>query len=158
MKSEKAINASDLRLGNYVNIKNDIHKNLKDVICEVIKIEKRYSTIRKETDFNIGLEFIDNDGFDDNIGQWLKFIKPIEITNEWLQKLGFKILNKVSNSYKKYVNNTTKECFYVELYQVGRLDWIVKYFNSENNEISLKINHVHQLQNLYQILSGEHLI
>ena len=137
MKLETVIKATDLRIDNLIYIpKTDQHATI--------------FTINKLLGVHVNDNLLVNLSFEE--------IEPIEITNEWLQKLGFKILNKVSNSYKKYVNDETKECFYVELYQVGRLDWIVTYFNSENNEISLKLNYVHQLQNLYQILSGEHLV
>lgn len=68
-------------------------------------------------------------------------IEPISLTEEWLIKLGFK---------------TNDKCWYFK--GNFRYNAIVKYWQwyGVNIQDSL-IKHVHQLQNLYFVLTGEEL-
>lgn len=76
---------------------------------------------------------------------WIEYCEPISLTEEWLLKFGFKILNGFDDAII-WVKD------YVELEYVTR-NSTTAYVNYINNEC----NHVHQLQNLYFALTGEEL-
>jgi len=77
------------------------------------------------------------------------FCKPIPLTEEWLLKFGFeKDLNTKSNYFKR-INED-----YLTIYKEGLWSIGIPY---ENGGTDMKINHVHQLQNLYFALTGEEL-
>jgi hypothetical protein len=77
-------------------------------------------------------------------------IKPISLTEEWLLKFGFEI-----NRQTKEENNIWR-CYseegFFEVEQIGS-----SFFLDDNHCYGTKINHVHQLQNLYFALTGEEL-
>jgi hypothetical protein len=77
-------------------------------------------------------------------------IKPIPLTEEWLLKFGFEI-----NRQTKEENNIWR-CYseegFFEVEQIGS-----SFFLDDNHCYGTKINHVHQLQNLYFALTGEEL-
>ena len=85
-------------------------------------------------------EFNDFDDFEN----W----KPYNIDEETLIQFGFKVINNVSKSYKKYVDDKTKRCFYVRLENVGNNPmWEITYVQSSNSELSIIVEFIHQLQN-----------
>lgn len=77
---------------------------------------------------------------------------PVELTEEWLIKLGFK------NTYDQYFEHENMPFF--ELLDSGRGEgynngW--RMFNNSGNSIIFAIKSVHQLQNLYYALTGDEL-
>jgi predicted GNAT superfamily acetyltransferase len=74
----------------------------------------------------------------------IKTSRPIELTEEWLVKFGFESNNSSSN-FLTYYNE--RYDYRIEIYQDGDV-WF--------DELR-KIQHVHQLQNLYFALTGEEL-
>lgn len=104
--------ATELRIGNLVNyrIVDELSKRKDYFEASVITAEDiRILSIRGEKD---------------------KDYRPIELTEDWLLKLGFE---------KEITNNGTI------------------YYENENISIEGELKHVHQLQNLYFALTGEEL-
>ena len=61
-----------------------------------------------------------------------------------------------SKRFKRYVDEKTKRCFYVELEKVGNNPlWSVTYVQSSSDEITIILHHVHELQNFHEIMTGE---
>ena len=93
-------------------------------------------------------------------GKWIKretlteervpitLIKPIQLTEEWLVKLGFKQMYFLGAKINYYV----KSCI---IYSI--IDRHVEYKNGNINCIIRKCEHVHDLQNLYFAITGEEL-
>ncbi len=96
----------------------------------------------------------------------IECLRPIELTEEWLLKFGFKVKDR-----KSYLNTDiyyipTFEIDYCLFYADFRLDYglYVEYTDSpmpEDDEklypITFGIKYVHQLQNLLYSLTGEEL-
>lgn len=84
-------------------------------------------------------------------------LNPIELTEEWITKFGFQFVEKaVYNTYNGYV----KDNIYVinEVYQFSRR--VLKPAIHENfwEDTCLRcLKYVHELQNLYNSLTGEEL-
>ena len=73
-------------------------------------------------------------------------LKPIQLTEEWLQKLGFK-QNKFDKVFE--VENCQIEIYF--------FDNDIKCTVCVDSVINKKIEYVHQLQNLYFALTGSEL-
>ena len=127
--------AKELRIGNWVLVEND-HETIKAIT---------------QTAFLCAL-----DGKGDGHMQLHKDVYPIQLTEEWLIKFGFKKENNTIYSISDKLSFN----------EVGR--W--HFFKNENNSftphikrenkfswIGKEIKHVHQLQNLYFALTGEEL-
>lgn len=79
----------------------------------------------------------------------IKDIEPIPLTEEWLLKFGFDRHNNLFFSNHDYFS-------YIELDAYG-CDGLYGYCLSDERSIYHKLEHVHQLQNLYFALTGEEL-
>jgi hypothetical protein len=89
---------------------------------------------------------------DCNAGISIESYCPIPLTEEWLVKFGFEFFCKLQD--------TTAYC-------IGKLNnfiivptsgkWEIRYRVDERFSRYLSIEFVHQLQNLYQVLTGEEL-
>jgi hypothetical protein len=75
-------------------------------------------------------------------------VKPIPLTEEWLLKFGFVQQQDVN---KDFINRTVRICLCVDDV------WRCVTFIPEELMDEPKIQHVHQLQNLYWCLTGEEL-
>lgn len=73
----------------------------------------------------------------------LKYVKPIPLTEEWLLRFGF------DKSGLYHAKNQ------VYIYYERR--WTDTGYEYRFNYTSIKIKHIHQLQNLYFALTGEEL-
>ena len=76
------------------------------------------------------------------IGNWIKDgheFNPIPLTEEWLLKFGFKKISEIGD------------------YSNGNMTVILAISNKIYTLKRKRINHVHQLQNLYFALTGEEL-
>lgn len=135
--------ASELRIGNLINgiyydyNIDDDHRE-KETICEVVTLDSVGSC-----EYPIWVES------ESNIETFSDF-EPIPLTEEWLLKFGFEI-----NRQTKEENNIWR-CYseegFFEVEQIGS-----SFFLDDNDCYGTKINHVHQLQNLYFALTGEEL-
>jgi hypothetical protein len=126
---------NELRIGNLVNYNN--------LANSVRGIDETYIEL-----FDNTYAYIDN-------------IEPIPLTGDWLEKFGFKSIDKQSNLFysSKLIRITlpTSRCTSGVCYVSVRG---CKVFNNENYfraGINLKIKYVHQLQNLYFVLTGKEL-
>lgn len=128
-------------IGNYVTVDNQKYlPTLKGVICQVSKVEKRYDTkAGKDIDYVIRVEYIDSDDLPSDTGQWIEFIKPIPLSVEWLDKMGF-----VKNGNHWDFNGF---CFIESEKSISLLRPKPKY----------PILFVHQLQNWYRAYYNENL-
>lgn len=130
-----ALSATELRIGNYLYNDN-----------VVVKIDAR-------TIFDI---------WDD---KGLKNYKPIPLTEEWLIKLGFEINEpndfysfKHTDFYGNYGNYTKLTWYRIAYDNVDDNDFTLS-FATEDNTFPIMINlyYVHQLQNIYFILTSREL-
>ena len=92
----------------------------------------------------------------DDIKNNPNIVKPIPLSEEWLLKFGFESVNS-------FINN---EIWRVTNYHKGNEKYGLKLFKGINDpeclyffhgNVGLKIEYVHQLQNLYFALTGEEL-
>lgn len=91
--------------------------------------------------------------FDFNMGWNMDYINPIQLTEEWLLKFGFYAKHHHDNfsfngfeisSSQRRIDTNERSVFYLML--------------TEDSKFNIRIEHVHQLQNLYFALTGEELI
>lgn len=75
---------------------------------------------------------------------FIEYVEPVKLTNEWLEKFGFK---KGSDGYW-------------DEYSKGNLKHLTSFDDGdyEYNPAAIEIKYVHQLQNLYYALCQEELI
>jgi hypothetical protein len=118
----------ELRIGNYVNHNSFGISKITGILEDDLRVD------------------YDNNNYWD----YCKYIEPIELTEEWLLKFGFKaerstvyLKLKYSTNVSDYVlyNRETKELLFVKDNQL----WLCKH------------EYVHHLQNLYFALVGEEL-
>ena len=124
--------ATELRIGNWVNYHDD------DLLFEVTRID----------DLGIGVKNIDPETAQET---WIEYecFSPIPLTEEWLLKFGFERTDLIDNS-----NDDWTWLFYQKdsIYIDGS-DLTIETATG----IVIKVEYVHQLQNLYFALTGEEL-
>lgn len=129
------MNASELRIGNFVELTCEGHEDEPDLVIWGIEDYEYY-------DYRM------ND------------INPIPITEEWLVKCGFVkdskieyLMGHINNTYTKsyLIIGTYDNVFSPCVRMYDRDDWA--YYE----EIGENIKYLHQLQNLYFALTGEEL-
>jgi hypothetical protein len=94
-------------------------------------------------------------------------VKPIPLTEEWLEKFGFKAWDDKKTIYtlERHIDKYNNTCFRFWL-QLDKLvfDYIQNEIHptesifDDKNIIRLEVKYVNQLQNLYFALTGEELI
>ena len=88
--------------------------------------------------------------YNENIGL-PEYFEPIEITEEWLIKFGFKY--KHEPSYDQYYQlGFFAYCMQTESARILNLDWVCI------TTFDYPIKYVHQLQNIYHAIYGKELI
>lgn len=128
---------NELRVGNFVNISEDwyrrnphLSKTPKQIIVDSINYD---GLIGKSIYFANGYEIEDD-------------LEPIPLTKEWLLKFGFNLITSDCESpsdwYFRHDNLT------------GSIDNLTWKYTHQNR---LRIEYVHQLQNIYFALTGEEL-
>lgn len=127
--------ANELRIGNKLEVAGNYW-----TVNTIIKID----------DDRFELYFDENEEYDHSLNA-----KRIPLTEEWLLKLGFETTGIVSNGFTQYAAPNHDFSFNVttELQEnVG----LRQLFSDE--EITLTVKYVHQLQNLYHALTSEELV
>lgn len=87
-----------------------------------------------------------------NVGEFIHFVRfpetysPVLLTEEWLLKLGFS-----KHSTNPFWFRKKQICISL-VGAIELISWDMQIF-----KIDTKVNHVHQLQNLYLALTGEEL-
>ena len=134
----------ELRIGNFVEYqRNDILTELKQV---------------KGVDWggdSIFIEYYSQDGSQYPINK--KHFKPIPLTEEWLVKFGFKI-----DEYKGFDRGSHNVVYSIGSFNIAIEDdnfylWFEVDEDNWYNVKSVKVDFVHQLQNLYFALTQEEL-
>lgn len=127
--------ANELRLGNYVCVKNGIISIVRNIHRSKVYIE-----------YNLDCQFTRRHSF------LTKNVEPIPITEDWLIKFGFELLEKyiyclelIKNS-SLLINMKHKSCF------IG-----IRDSDDYDREIIFP-DYVHQLQNIFWCLTGKELI
>jgi len=129
------LKANELRVGNIVS---------------TVKLNN--GIVRGITDEKIMVKFKDS-----TISSNIDFFYPIPLTEEILLKCGFDekstCLSKMLNTADTYLEIRERNNeYYVSIYQFTESSY------DDNNTVFLnKINHIHQLQNLYFALTNEEL-
>lgn len=135
----------DIRIGNYVYYEHTTH------IVSGIHGNKVYSWWVKDGEPVIEYESKDISGtleenpYMDVISQY----EPIPLTEEWLIKLGFEKLTDSNDGFKNTTYTYTKGISFIVYFDGIRL--------STNFWMGNEKHYVHQLQNLFYVLSGEEL-
>lgn len=138
--------ATELRIGNYVYYEHTTH------IVSGIHGNKVYSWWVKDGEPVIEYEAKDISGtqvenpYIDVISQY----EPIPLTEEWLIKLGFEKLTDSKDGFKNTTYTYTKGISFIVYFDGVRL--------STNFWMGNEKHYIHQLQNLFYVLSGEELI
>lgn len=137
---------NELRLGNYVSYKEKIYK---------------VTTIHSDNSIRI----TDENGIEYGC-YYINGIKPIEITEEWLVKLGFEI--EIGN---KHIYSLCAACKEFQIYKyisdiditsefkhLNYQDFIIQFYTYDDSDVSFhNFKYIHQLQNLYHSLTGQEL-
>ena len=133
--------ASELRIGNIVNVRYDRDFEYKPCLVDsIIKYGINYSS--GEFDYTF------------------YNIEPIKLTKEWLIKLGFKI-----EFYGGQGNSGTTATIDSKISNVYNIDFEIYQYSESKGEwdfllcsrFKTPINYVHELQNLYFSLLGKEL-
>lgn len=136
---------TELRIGNFVLIKNELLPNYKDEPVVVTGIESRHDKHFKLSSYVISVQVDKYNG----ASQFDEFIKPIPLTEEWLVKFGFEKheADDVNYHFDWWENGEFDEGFI----------WQHDCGFCFNFGLGHDLEHVHQLQNLYFTLIGEEL-
>jgi hypothetical protein len=144
-KTLKNMKSQDLRIGNYLYYEHTTH------IVSGIHGNKVYSWWVKDGEPVIEYEAKDISGtqvenpYIDVISQY----EPIPLTEEWLIKLGFEKLTDSKDGFKNTTYTYTKGISFIVYFDGVRL--------STNFWMGNEKHYIHQLQNLFYVLSGEEL-
>ena len=145
-KTLKNMKSQDLRIGNYLYYEHTTH------IVSGIHGNKVYSWWVKDGEPVIEYEAKDISGtqvenpYIDVISQY----EPIPLTEEWLIKLGFEKLTDSKDGFKNTTYTYTKGISFIVYFDGVRL--------STNFWMGNEKHYIHQLQNLFYVLSGEELM
>jgi len=141
------INAKELMIGNYVTINNPKYRpDDTGKILVVTEIKTEQSTKHFESGQTISGYLLENK-YKDTFGQYVEFIQPIPITEQWLLDFGAKKKEHMPYYYFDYILIKIVE---------GTYEVSVKFFGGYNST-DFCIHYVHHLQNLSFALSGKEL-
>ncbi|MDR3026035.1 hypothetical protein [Chryseobacterium sp.] len=141
----------ELRLGNLVTIDNpDFYKKMKDIPVIVNRIN-----LQRDKDFPGSTASISVTDGKFSYNQFNEFISPIEMTEDWLLKLGFvKCIGRYGEYYKHKENDLLR------IWKDLSNKWILGRKRNDTGGLTsfiASVSVVHQLQNLYFALTGEEL-
>ena len=121
------MNSKELRIGNFV------HHKAED-------LEERWTVV----DFALFLKDM----------EYIKNVKPIKITEEWLEIFGFETTGYEGLFWVKGGLMFTG----INYTDQGEEDRCLGYGHNFNMSSTVRINYVHELQNLYFSLTGQELL
>tara|TARA_B100002049_G_scaffold42555_1_gene29008 strand:- start:2163 stop:2615 length:453 start_codon:yes stop_codon:yes gene_type:complete len=144
------IQSNELRIGNLVLVENKKHRpDLKDKVMVVsgINTDRVKPGLANEPSASITV-YAKEDKFKDSTGQWIEYLKPIQLTREILDKI--QECRKDSDSH-----------YIIDVIPRGRINI---YLKGEFAEIELgnksgypRAHFLHNLQNIFHSLSGQEL-
>lgn len=138
--------ATELRIGNYITIENnDSWKELSKIPMVVFRTEFCNDELFPNSTGAIScasISFPPN-----NYHQYDEFIQPIPLTEEWLVKFGFENKAHLGMCLADYSNG-----------RIEFLDNKIFLMGADDERIGNEIQFVHQLQNIYFILTSEQLV
>ncbi len=140
------LTAKDLRVGNLVITNNPKYRSqdIGKVACIVaINSLKKY----EELDGDALIYHLDNE-WKDTYGQFLIYLEPIPLTEEWLLRFGFE---KKENNWKCLC--ICNDWTYLYWERLAGLELSV----NKHSVMLPHIKYVHQLQNLYFALTNQEL-
>lgn len=80
------MNAEELMIGNFVMIESKLYTEANGIPLKISRIEKKQHPKITDEHYAIGVETLDEM---DSYGCWSNSLRPIPITKDWLEKLGF---------------------------------------------------------------------
>lgn len=144
-----SVKASELRIGNFVNVPRedqspfriDAFECLSKKFIKVAMIHPEY-----------GEKFHPLTWYGEDL-------KPIPLTEEWLLKFGFNCINRPKMAFKLYHNEVNADFSSMILKEVGNNPiWVYAGNNRWTiNPFTVEIKYVNQLQNIYFALTGSDL-
>lgn len=147
--------ATELRIGNLFTVDNPKHRpDHSGKTCVVLGID----TTRTDRLFKSGVSVllhVEGDQYKDSFGQYLEFIKPIPLTEEWAERAGFVCDVSVSSGRIYYRQNELENWAYRLIFSETGIVLEHGFMNSWEELRVLKF--VHTLQNVYYSLEDEEL-
>ena len=138
---------TDLRIGNLVAVKNiQYHPKLKGVTLKVTGVQER--SINGVLEASVNLEYQR-----ETYSQFMEYINPIQLTEQWLLDYGF-IQNSKYFNMKCGKSRATGNPINFNICHTAIGNYLVI---SPANQ-SIYLHSVHQLQNLYFAFTQEELI
>lgn len=144
--------AIELRIGNIVTVDNPkYHPQLKGVLLRVTGIQEKVISNNIEHCLNLELTNKKANSYYQTYSQFIEYIKPIELTEQWLLDLGFE---------KEHVDFRTQYNPAAYIGSVLRLNEFTVYLNKPEIEWSYRVTviiapkYLHQLQNLFFALTN----
>lgn len=144
--------AKELRIGNYATIDNEkYHPQVKGISMVVTGVKETLG-LENELTYSVNLKptAINPNQYYETYSQFIEYIKPIPLTEEWLIKFGFEKDNS-TYSWSKIIEDEQRQlCIEIESFPNEKGFWYLsKHFN--------QLRHVHQLQNIFSALTGQEL-
>lgn len=151
------IQAQDLRIGNLVMTNNSKYRteDVGKIACITqIDSERTFEEIKGTA----SLYLIDNK-WKDTYGQWLTFLEPIPINEEWLLKFGF---IRQDNDIDTWYQIEIKDGYYLEYFiSMSYTSLILIEVNNITGDNQFILPNtpkfVHELQNIYYALTQKEL-
>jgi hypothetical protein len=136
--------ANEFRIGNLVVVN--------DIIYKVLGIDEDSLMVEPTIDFEHLISMERTNRF-----------QPIQLTEEWVLKFGFKEIKRYSHDFeeiiysKSIIVGSENHCEGLLISMPFKVGFIGDYLSDEEYTLNIDINNVHQLQNLYFALTNEEL-
>ena len=125
------LKASELRIGNYIKLmfNYEDYEPLQVTLDDLVGVDK------KQADY-----------------------EPLPLTEDWLYKFGFENIDKGDNDYITYTDPNHDYYLQIDVRRKdGKYSILDNSFDDLRDFSMVDIMYVHQLQNLYFVLTGEEL-
>lgn len=137
--------ATELRLGNYVIVENDLRPE-NGFVHEITEV--------RQLDCQVELKSMDS-----TYGQKYKFIKSITLTEEWLTDFGFDKVEMDGDYWfelqvgkLRFTTNDTNFNHFADQWVIG-----FDFHDNDTEFLNNIIENVHEFQNLYYALTGNEI-
>jgi len=155
---------SELRIGNIATINNPEHWPLLKDVPLIVQGVNKCTPLKDVENTDYGVQLFDNSDFKTRysatktFSQFICFVEPIRLTEEWILKFGLKRfqLDGVVGLDRSDPNEKTT---YYEMGKITIVQWgeNTPFFLSNNN-LRIELKYVHQFQNVMFALVGEELV